>query len=309
MNKSCVHKTVCVGEIPLNVSTVTHNCSLSVVPHLLGDFEPCLLESEDWAAVERRRDLEQSVVIVQAAADVSHRHPLLNHRHAHVDIVRVQDLCCNPVADLKNNREIYNQSINESVSPICLSVRLFLRTSLKCLVVLIMYGVLSFLPDFIQPWPKNSLYNGKRFLFSNRSSHRLLCVSAHVHRHLLIRDDLEDQVVQQCELLSYLQSGVVLKRLCLTVQHSLIHKTHTSYLTTAVQAIFKRTFSHLKVCVVISSLTIWVISSRVTWLSPGSSWVTVLHAGKKKGLTIDKTAKFHSISLIFPLIFWALRVG
>lgn len=51
-------------------------------------------------------------------------------------------------------------------------------------------------------------------------------VSAHVHRHLLIRDDLEDQVVQQCELLSYFQSGVVLKRLCLIVQHSLIHKTH-----------------------------------------------------------------------------------
>lgn len=37
-----------------------------------------------------------------------------------------------------------------------------------------------------------------------------------------------------------------------------------------------------KKAVVISSLTIWVISSRVTWLSPGSSWVTVLHAGKKR---------------------------
>lgn len=90
-----------------------------------------------------------------------------------------------------------------------------------------MYGVLSFLPDFIQPWPKNSLYNGKHFPFRNQPSHRLLCVSVHVRRHLLIRDDLEDQVVQQCELLGYLQSRVVLKRLCLTVQHSLTHKTHT----------------------------------------------------------------------------------
>lgn len=93
-----------------------------MVPYLLGDFEPCLLESEDGAAVERRRDLEQSVVVVQAAADVSHRHPLLNHRHTHVDIVPVQDLCCNPVADLKNNTQLYNQSVNESVSPVSLPV-------------------------------------------------------------------------------------------------------------------------------------------------------------------------------------------
>lgn len=93
-----------------------------MVPYLLGDFEPCLLESEDGAAVERRRDLEQSVVVVQAAADVGHRHPLLNHRHTHVDIVPVQDLCCNPVADLKNNTQLYNQSVNESVSPVSLPV-------------------------------------------------------------------------------------------------------------------------------------------------------------------------------------------
>lgn len=85
-------------------------------PYLLGDFEPCLLESEDWAAVERRRDLQQCVVVVQAAADVSHRHPLLNHGHAHVDIIPMQDLCRNPVADLKNKNKkttsLYNQSIN-----------------------------------------------------------------------------------------------------------------------------------------------------------------------------------------------------
>lgn len=122
------------------------------VPYLLGDFEPCLLESEDGAAVERGRDLEQSVVVVQAAADVGHRHPLLNHRHTHVDVVTVQDLRCDPVADLKkHNTRLYNQSVNESVSPVCVCVCLCLRTSLKCLVVLMMYGVLSFLPGFIQP--------------------------------------------------------------------------------------------------------------------------------------------------------------
>lgn len=84
----------------------TPNCLPLPVPYLLGDFEPCLLESEDGAAVERRRDLEQSVVVVQAAADVSHRHPLLNHRRAHVDIVAVQDLCRDPVADLKKQHMV-----------------------------------------------------------------------------------------------------------------------------------------------------------------------------------------------------------
>lgn len=93
-----------VGGSPLNVSTTgTVYCLWS--PYLLGDFEPCLLESEDWAAVERRRDLQQCVVVVQAAADVSHRHPLLNHGHAHVDIVPMQDLCRNPVADLKKKQK------------------------------------------------------------------------------------------------------------------------------------------------------------------------------------------------------------
>lgn len=96
-----VQNCLCVGESPLNVSP-QELFTVGGPTYLLGDFEPCLLESEDWAAVERRRDLEQSVVVVQAAADVSHRHPLLYHSHTHVDIVPLQDLCCNPVADLKN---------------------------------------------------------------------------------------------------------------------------------------------------------------------------------------------------------------
>lgn len=42
----------------------------------------------------------------------------------------------------------------------------------------------------------------------------------------LVWDDLEDQVVQQRELLSYLQGRVALKRLSLTVLHGLTC-THT----------------------------------------------------------------------------------
>ena len=68
--------------------------------YLLGDFEPGLLEAEDGAAVERGRDLQHGVVVVEAATDVSHRHPFLDHRHSHVDVVPVQDLRGNPVADL-----------------------------------------------------------------------------------------------------------------------------------------------------------------------------------------------------------------
>lgn len=117
--------------------------------------------------------------------------------------------------------------------------------------------------------------------------------------HSLIWDDLEDQVVQQCELLSYLQGRVALKRLGLTVLHCLInrHKNthrdtqwkafsqlkHTSFLqdTQSFQEVFffniytEKGFCNLP-------LTICVISSRVTWLSPGSSWVRVLHAKIRK---------------------------
>lgn len=100
---ACTKPSVCWSQPFTCIHTVTPSCLLPAVPYLLGDFQPRLLESEDWAAVERRRDLEQGVVVVQAAADIGHRHPLLNHRHTHVDIVTVQDLCSNPVADLKND--------------------------------------------------------------------------------------------------------------------------------------------------------------------------------------------------------------
>lgn len=46
--------------------------------HLLADFSPGLLQAVDGAAVEGRRDLQHPVVIVEAAADVGHGHPLLD---------------------------------------------------------------------------------------------------------------------------------------------------------------------------------------------------------------------------------------
>lgn len=51
-----------------------------------------------------------------------------------------------------------------------------------------------------------------------------VCVLVQMHAYSLVWDDLEDQVVQQRELLSYLQGRVVLKRLSLTVLHGLIHR-------------------------------------------------------------------------------------
>lgn len=162
-----------------------------------------------------------------------------------------------------------------------------------------MYGVLSFLPVFIQPWPKNSLYNGNHFLFSNQSHHRLICASVHVRRHLLIRDDLEDQVVQQGELLSYLQSGMVLKGLCLTVQHSLRHTTRRLFTNCSTDPFKKdiHSFKSIKKDLVISHHLVDflqgdLVVSRI-FLSDSS-------ACRKK--------KKNSNSLIILSIFRALRV-
>lgn len=47
-------------------------------PHLLRNFEPCLFETEDGAAVDGGGDLQHSIVVVQAATYVGHSHPLLD---------------------------------------------------------------------------------------------------------------------------------------------------------------------------------------------------------------------------------------
>ncbi len=75
--------------------------------YLLGDFEPGLLETEDGASVERGCDFQHGVVVVQAAADVSHCHPFLNHCHTYVDIIPVQDLCGYSITDLTKKRKTH----------------------------------------------------------------------------------------------------------------------------------------------------------------------------------------------------------
>lgn len=48
-----------------------------LLPHLFADFSPGLLQTVDGATVEGGRDLQYSIVIVEAAADVRHSDPLL----------------------------------------------------------------------------------------------------------------------------------------------------------------------------------------------------------------------------------------
>lgn len=51
------------------------------------------------------------------------------------------------------------------------------------------------------------------------------CAREHV-LYSLVWDDLEDQVVQHCELLRDLQGRMVLKRLSFTLVHRLTHTSH-----------------------------------------------------------------------------------
>lgn len=116
-----------------------------------------------------------------------------------------------------------------------------------------------------------------------------------LHVFSLVRDDLEDQVVQQCELLSYLQGRVALKRFSLTVLHGLTHTHRVKSIITAEALIiyrwgqsFQEEFYYSDKVFCNFLLTICVISSKVTWLSPGSSWVRVLHI---------KTHKHHHLAV------------
>lgn len=72
--------------------------------HLLGDLQPGLFEAEHRAAVQRRCDLEHSVVVMETAADIGHSHPFLNDHHPSDHIVTAQDLCGNKVAYLSEER-------------------------------------------------------------------------------------------------------------------------------------------------------------------------------------------------------------
>lgn len=76
---------------------------LSPAPYLLGDLEPGFLQAEDGTAVEGGGDLQHGVVVVQAAADVRHGHPLLDGAHPRVDLLVAQDLRRYQVTDLQED--------------------------------------------------------------------------------------------------------------------------------------------------------------------------------------------------------------
>lgn len=169
--------------------------------HLLGNLEPGLLEAENRAAVQRGRDFEHGVVVVQAAADVSHGNPFFYNCYPSGRVVATKDLRGNQVAYLGRGQE------RRAVLTWHLNVCLYLSmqpTSLKCLVVLMMYGVFSFLSFFIQPCPKNSLQSEKRKTEDWLEVLLRVCSWTHTAEmccHSLVWDDFKHQVVQQSELL------------------------------------------------------------------------------------------------------------
>lgn len=133
-------------------------------PHLLGDLQPGFLQAEDRAAVEGGGDLQHGVVVVQAAADIGHRHPLLDGADARGELLVAEDLRRNQVADLREAAAPASAALWAAAqpaptrrAPFFLSQPAAPLTSLKCFVFFMMYGVRSFFSSFIQPCPKNSL--------------------------------------------------------------------------------------------------------------------------------------------------------
>ncbi len=133
--------------------------------HLFADFGPGLLQTVDGTAIECRCDLQYSVVVVETAADVSHGNPLLYGvgPRAHISVGHY--LWCHQVTHLQKKKERehkrtcagYLQSQKQKGASLKTLKEL---TSLKCWLVFMMYGVLSVLSTFIQPWPRNSLREG-----------------------------------------------------------------------------------------------------------------------------------------------------
>ena len=71
-------------------------------PDRLADFGPGLLKSVDGAAVQRGGDLQHAVVVVEAAADVGHGHPLLYGAGPGAHVSVGHDLGCHQVAHLQH---------------------------------------------------------------------------------------------------------------------------------------------------------------------------------------------------------------
>ena len=73
--------------------------------HLLGNLEPGFLEAENRAAVQGGGDLEDCVVVMQAATDVGHSYPFLYDSYPSDRVVTSQDLCGNQVAHLTGKKK------------------------------------------------------------------------------------------------------------------------------------------------------------------------------------------------------------
>jgi len=72
--------------------------------YLLADFGPGLLQPVDGAAVQGGGDLQHAVVVVEAAADVGHGHPLLDGAGPRAHVRVGHDLRGHQVAHLKHGR-------------------------------------------------------------------------------------------------------------------------------------------------------------------------------------------------------------
>lgn len=73
--------------------------------HLFADFHPGLLQTIDGAAIECRRDLQYSVVVVETAADISHSNPLLYGAGPRAHISVAHYLRCHQITHLDNKDE------------------------------------------------------------------------------------------------------------------------------------------------------------------------------------------------------------
>lgn len=69
--------------------------------HLLGHLGPGFLQPVDGGPVQGWGDLQHAVVVVQASANVCHRHPLLNCVGTRADICVIHDLGGHQVTHLR----------------------------------------------------------------------------------------------------------------------------------------------------------------------------------------------------------------
>lgn len=130
--------------------------------HLFADFSPSLLQTVDGATVEGRRDLQDPVVVVETAADVRHSHPLLDGAGPGAHVGVGHNLWGHQVAHLDKGkrREGMRGCSGQSPGGVQRLEASLGRTSLKCWLVFMMYGVRSILSTFIHPCPRNSLPEG-----------------------------------------------------------------------------------------------------------------------------------------------------